>query len=58
MNTTGTSRIRSRVTPLRRLSGDVYVPRGTSTPVPRRRRGRDVVEGECEDRGYVEQGRG
>ncbi|MBO4254459.1 hypothetical protein [Streptomyces griseorubiginosus] len=58
MNTSGTSRIRSRVTPLRRLSGDVYVPRGTSTPVPRWRNRRDVVEGECEDREYAEPGRG
>ncbi|MEU1274358.1 hypothetical protein [Streptomyces sp. NPDC005799] len=58
MNISGTSRIRSRVTPLRRLSGDVYVPRGTSTPVPQRRHRRDAVEGECEGREYVEPGRG
>jgi hypothetical protein len=58
MNTGKPSRIRSRVTPLRRLSGDVYVPRGTSTPVPRRRHGQNLVEEERQDHEYVEPGRG
>ncbi|MCH5677397.1 hypothetical protein [Streptomyces gilvus] len=58
MNTRGTSRIRSRVTPLRRLSGHVHVPRGTSTPAPRWRHGRDVVERECEGRESVDPGGG